>query len=87
MNKPLRYMHERRRVARFFIHLICLGMLFVLPEVIMGLGDHRHGPSPWIVYAKSVIFAGVFYVNYYVIIDRWADRRGEYGGWWDGTWR
>lgn len=77
MNKPLRYMHERRRVARFFIHLICLGMLFVLPEVIMGLGDHRHGPSPWIVYAKSMIFAGVFYVNYYVIIDRWADRPGR----------
>ncbi len=70
-------MGERRRVALFFIHLICIGMLFVLPEVIMGLGDHRHSPPSWLVYAKSGIFAGVFYVNYFVIIDRWAGRPGR----------
>lgn len=70
-------MRERHRGALFFIHLICIGMLFVLPEVIMGLSDHRHSPPSWLVYAKSVIFAGVFYVNYYVIIDRWFGRPGR----------
>lgn len=63
---------QRERIARFLIHLICIGILFVLPDVLMGLTNPHVGHIPWGIYAKSLIFVAVFYVNYYFVIDRWA---------------
>ena len=69
--------HQRERIARFLIHLICIGMLFVLPEVLMGLTRPHPGHMPWGIYAKSLIFVAIFYVNYYFVIDRCTGRHSN----------
>lgn len=68
---------KRQRVVRFLTHLICIGMLFILPEILSSLGrpfqavpELRLG-----VYAKSLVFILVFYVNYFFIIGRSFDRK------------
>lgn len=64
---------ERRRsnITRFLSHLIVISMLFLLPEFIMSyaLPNHKGGESHQLMmYAKSVLFIIVFYIDYYFII-------------------
>lgn len=61
---------NKHKVAKFFIHLICLGILFVLPEVVMNISEPHHKSIPTGVYVKTAIYIFAFYINYYVIIDR-----------------
>jgi hypothetical protein len=60
-------------------HLLCIGILFVLPEVLVGLASPHGGHTPWAMYAKSIIFIGAFYINYFYLIDRWANKRMAIG--------
>lgn len=57
-------------VMRFFVHLICLLILFVLPEVLVRLLDPANGEVPMEVYVKSAVYVGVFYISYFFIVDK-----------------
>ena len=54
--------------VKFFIHLLFLSIVFILPEILMSrnMPDISHS---WRFYVKSVVFVALFYVNYYLIID------------------
>ena len=63
---------RRGHIVRFLIHLIVIGILFVLPEVISSIG--RPFAVPWQItvgiYSKSLVFIALFYLNYYLILPR-----------------
>lgn len=62
----------RQRKYNFVTHVILIFMLFLLPEILMGLSSSRPGHSGmrWMAYAKSLVFISVFYANFYFIINR-----------------
>ncbi len=60
----------KQKAVKFITHLICILILFFLPEVIMSISFPRHEGVQWGIYVKSLVFVAVFYVNYYLIIDR-----------------
>ena len=68
---------RREQVVRFLTHLICLGMLFILPEILNSMGKpFRNVPELKLgVYAKALVFIAVFYVNYCFIIGRSFERK------------
>lgn len=68
---------RREKAVRFLTHLICLGMLFILPEILNSMGKpFRSVPELKIgVYAKALVFIAVFYVNYCFIIGRSFERK------------
>lgn len=53
-------------------HIILIFMLFLLPELLMGIGTTREGSDHirWNAYARSLVYISVFYTEYYFIIDR-----------------
>lgn len=62
-------------INKFLSHLIVISILFLLPEFIMGYAISSysgHGPGngnlQWHMYAKSVVFILVFYIDYYYVI-------------------
>jgi len=60
--------------VKFFIHLLFLSIIFILPEILMS----RNLPDisgTWRIYVKSVVFVALFYVNYYIIIDYCLGRK------------
>lgn len=62
----------RATVATISAHTIFIVMLFVLPELVMAIAmPHR---SHWGFYpgfyVKAVVFLGVFYLNYFLLVDR-----------------
>jgi len=66
---------SNRRVGttKFLSHLIVISMLFLLPEFIMGYamsmsGKYQSYGIQWHMYAKSLIFIIVFYIDYYYVI-------------------
>lgn len=59
---------RRQRVVTFATHLLCLVILFVLPEVLFNYGRTQGAPA-YIVYSKSFLYVVAFYVNYYFIVD------------------
>lgn len=67
----------RERFLRFLTHLICIGMLFILPEILNSMGKpFRTVPElRWGVYAKALVFIGVFYANYCFIIGRSFEKK------------
>ncbi len=50
--------------------MICLSILFILPEVVMNICEPHHKSIPIGVYVKTAIYIFAFYINYFVIIDR-----------------
>ena len=65
----MREIITRQRLTTFLTHLLCITILFVLPELLSGLANPGRPIKPWI-YTKTFVFLGVFYVNYYWIIER-----------------
>jgi len=43
----------------------------------MGLTRPHQDHIPWGIYAKSLVFVAVFYINYYFVIDRWTGRNSS----------
>lgn len=68
----------RAGLASVMAHLIFIVIICILPEMLMryAAGD-RHGdnPTPWWFYAKSGIMIVVFYINYFILIDRTLIKR------------
>lgn len=54
--------------VKFFIHLLFLSIVFILPEILMSRNVPEISNS-WRFYVKSIVFVALFYVNYYLIID------------------
>lgn len=63
---------ERRKIYTVLTHVILIFMLFLLPEMLIGIGSTRVGEPMmrWNAYAKALVYIGVFYADYYIIIDR-----------------
>ncbi len=61
---------NKQKITTVLTHLICLGILFILPEVVMNISDIHHNSIPPGVYVKNIIFLFSFYINYYYIIDK-----------------
>ncbi len=62
----------RANVATILAHTIFIVMLFVLPELVMTIAaPHRHhwGFYPGF-YVKALVFLGIFYLNYFYLVDR-----------------
>lgn len=70
---------RRRRFVNVLVHLLFIVIIFVLPELVMAIAmPHRRQfvfyPG---FYVKTLIFIGVFYLNYFIIIDRTIGRKGS----------
>lgn len=63
----------RQRITTFFTHLLCITILFILPEVLTTLSFPARPLRLW-VYTKAFIYIGVFYLNYYWIIEKSLDK-------------
>ncbi len=63
----------RQHLNTFLVHLLCITILLVVPEVLTTLSTSRPF-TPWI-FLHAFIFLGVFYINYYFIIDKSLDRK------------
>lgn len=65
---------RRANITKFISHLIVMAMLFLLPEIVMNysMSSRRGGGGDmqYYMYAKSVIFIAVFYIDYYFVITR-----------------
>lgn len=66
-----------RRFTTFLSHLIVIGIIFVLPEMITTMG--RPYSVPWQItvgiYSKSLIYITIFYLNYLLILPAALKRR------------
>ena len=69
----MREILTRQRVTTFFTHLLCIIILFVLPELLTSLANPGRPLKLW-MYTKTFVFIGVFYANYYGIIERSLDK-------------
>lgn len=63
---------RKEKITTFLTHLICISILFILPEMLNTYGRRFQLPmeAQLMLYAKSFIFILVFYINYYFIIDQ-----------------
>lgn len=60
---------DGRRYLTPAVHLLIIGLIFILPEALMRMAFPWRGPSmPWIVYAKTGLMIAAFYINYFFII-------------------
>ncbi len=63
---------DRRDWMKLFTHIIVILMLFVLPEIIFNYTRPPWKSAPvetvW-VYVKAAVYVGVFYVDYYFILN------------------
>ena len=62
----------RQRVTTFLTHLLCITILLIIPEVLTTLSSSRP-IRPW-VYTQAIVYLAVFYINYYVIIEKSLDK-------------
>lgn len=68
---------SRERWTRLLTHIICLGLIFILPEILAATGrPFREVPQlRWGSYMKAAVYIAVFYVNYFVIMEHAYRRR------------
>lgn len=62
---------ERRHFPTLAIHILFIGIIFVLPEALLRFAiPSRTLEITWPMYAKSAITIGVFYLNFFLIIPK-----------------
>ena len=63
---------NRGRFADFAAHFIFIVIIFVLPELMMNIARPNHSSFEFYpgFYFKTLIMLGLFYANYYIIVDR-----------------
>lgn len=64
---------KRVVVMELAIHLLALGILFILPEVLIWYFDNgseigRHSRPPELTISKGIAYIAVFYINYLLIV-------------------
>jgi len=65
--------HKRRKWVTFFIHLLTICILLVLPDLLFGVSRrHWNSTGVWAmsIYFKALVMMVVFYTEYYFIIGR-----------------
>lgn len=62
--------YDSRRLLMPAMHLLFISIMFILPDVLMRMASPWKGPFTWTFYLKEAIMAGVFYINYLVIIPK-----------------
>ncbi len=69
---------KNRKVLTFLIHLVCISIIFVIPEVLTTL-TRRGTPPPFSItpYLKSVVWIIAFYISYYFATDPTTGRRSD----------
>lgn len=65
----MREIITRQRATTFLAHLLCISILFILPEVMASISNPGRTIKLWTL-SKTVLFIGVFYLNYYWIIEK-----------------
>ena len=68
----------RQKIVTFVTHLLCLLILFVLPEVLFNYG-HPNNHFSAVAYGKAAVFVSVFYIEYYFLLPRVASRKDKIG--------
>lgn len=73
---------RQRRFLTGMAHVLFIIIIFILPELVMAIAmPFRRGfvfyPG---FYAKSVVFIAIFYINYFIIIDRTIGKRSTRNG-------
>ena len=60
------------RITALLSHFLFILILFVLPDVLMAIAFPHRAPSRpmWSLYGKTIIYVGVFYLNYFLLIPR-----------------
>ncbi len=72
INGPIEAPYQHRvKVMHFAIHFIVLAIIFIMPEVLMSWGR----TIPKFVYVHTFGYILVFYVNYFLFIDRFLFKR------------
>lgn len=61
---------KRQNILSAIIHFTCIAIIVFLPEVVMSIGDTHRTNLPTGVYAKSILFIAVYYINYFFIVDK-----------------
>lgn len=64
----------KQKIISLIIHLTAIFLLFILPEIVMNLGDKNHTTIPFGVYVKTIIYILAFYINYLYIVDHCFNR-------------
>ena len=76
-NEIIQQSTPKQKWVTFLTHFVCLGVLFFLPEVVMNINSPRHDGIPTGIYIKFVVYIIVFYLNYYLIIDRCLNKKNS----------
>jgi two-component sensor histidine kinase len=66
---------KAQKIVTFLSHLLGVSIIFILPDVLMSRSISHFGGAPWLVYAKSIMFVVLFYINYYFVIDKCLSRK------------
>ncbi len=66
---------KKQKIATFCSHFVVLFILIFFPEIVMNISDVQRTDIPTHIYVKIVLFLAVYYINYYIIIDRCFDGR------------
>lgn len=63
---------DRQSWMSFFTHLTVILLIFVLPELMFRYSKPHTASSPWTLYVgfKTMVYLAIFYLNYFVIIDK-----------------
>lgn len=65
---------RQQHMVKIITQFLIVSMIFILPEVLMTTNHHFHNAWPWRIYIKSALYIAIFFLNYYVIIDRCLPR-------------
>lgn len=62
---------NKELLPRYAIHIIVIAFIFVLPEVVSSFGHEL----PKIAFLHTLVYIAVFYINYFLFIDKLLFRR------------
>lgn len=64
----------KQKFITLIIHISAIFLLFILPEIVMSMGDKHHDSIPFGVYVKTFTYIAVFYINYLYLFDHCFNR-------------
>ena len=72
MNLFSRESGSKGRFATFIAHFIFIVIIFILPELVMNMARPNRSSFGFYpgFYFKTLVLLGVFYVNYFIVVDR-----------------
>lgn len=79
MKLSSRQENGRSRLATFLAHFIFIVIIFILPDLVWSIARPNRPAFAFYpgFYVKTFIFIGVFYLNYFIIVDRTLSGDGK----------